>query len=194
MRHPKTKRIDENAPSDSCDPVKQDEMDAQLKQNTSDIKVLQNMLKKANKKKAGSEIYFDGQIYDAYSKILKIFRAAENTLTIVDSYAETTILDIVRRLDVEVNLITKEHNLLSNQDIKKYNRQYDNLHVYFDSSFHDRYFILDDQTVYHCGTSVNKVGYKTFSITLIGDPSVCKPLIERVDGIIAQAKAEQDGE
>ena len=49
----------------------------------------------------------------------------------------------------------------------KYNKQYHNLKILYTNTFHDRYFILDNNQVYHCGTSINRIGYKTFSITLI---------------------------
>jgi len=69
---------------------------------------------------------------------------------------------------------------LTNQDIRKYNKQYHNLSVIYDNTFHDRYFILDNKEVYHCGTSLNRIGYKTFSITLISDIEVCDLLINKV--------------
>ena len=62
--------------------------------------------------------------------------------------------------------------------------QYNNLKVYYDNTFHDRYFILDGKEVYHCGASINRIGYKTFSITLIGDNEVCQSLINKVNKII----------
>ena len=73
---------------------------------------------------------------------------------------------------------------LSYQDIIKYNKQYHNLKVIFNNSFHDRYFILDKVQVYHCGASINRIGYKTFSINFISDEEVCKLLIGRVNTII----------
>jgi len=69
---------------------------------------------------------------------------------------------------------------LTSQDIRKYNKQYHNLSVIYDNTFHDRYFILDNKEVYHCGTSLNRIGYKTFSITLISDIEVCDLLINKV--------------
>ena len=83
-----------------------------------------------------------------------------------------------------VTIITKNNNLLTKQDIFKYNKQYNNLKIIYDNSFHDRYFILDKVQVYHCGTSINRIGYKTFSINFIGDEEVCKLLIGRVNKII----------
>ena len=131
-----------------------------------------------------NEIYFDGQMYDAYSKIQDIFKSADKRLIIVDAYADNTILDIVKRLDVEVIIITKPNNLLTKQDIVKYNKQYHNLKVCFSNKFYDRYFILDNSKVYHCGASINRIGYKTFSINLINDNGVCNLLIDRINYII----------
>ena len=131
-----------------------------------------------------NEIYFDGQIYDAYSKIQDIFKSVGKRLIIVDAYADNIILDIVKRMGVEVIIITKPNNLLTKQDIVKYNKQYHNLKVCFSNKFHDRYFILDNSKVYHCGSSINRIGYKTFSINLINDNGVCNLLIDRVNYII----------
>ena len=127
---------------------------------------------------------FDGQIYDAYSKIQEIFKEAKKEIIIIDGYADNTILDIIKRLKVNVTIITKPNNLLTKQDALKYNKQYHNLKVIYDNSFHDRYFILDGNIVYHCGASINRIGYKTFSITLIGDGEVCMLLLNKVNKII----------
>ena len=56
--------------------------------------------------------------------------------------------------------------------------------IIYDNTFHDRYFIIDDKIVYHCGTSINRIGYKTFSINLISDEEVCNLLISKVNKII----------
>ena len=147
------------------------------------IKVLEESFNKLEEKEKVNEIYFDGQIYDAYFKIQDIFKEAKEELIIIDGYADNTILDIVKRLKVDVKIITKPNNLLTRQDILKYNKQYKNLKVKFDNSFHDRYFILDRKTVYHCGAGINRIGYKTFSITLIGDDEVCNLLLNKVKKI-----------
>ena len=150
-------------------------------EHDSQIKLLQESLDKLEEKRKVNEIYFNGQIYDAYSKILEIFKQATKTLTIIDAYADTTILDMIKRLNVEVVIITKDNHLLTQQDITKYNEQYHNLKVYYDHTFHDRYFILDEKEVYHCGASINRIGYKTFSITLIGDNDIGKSLMEKLE-------------
>ncbi len=148
------------------------------------IKMLEASFQKFDSIKKVNEIYFDGQIYDAYSKIQEIFKYATKKIIIIDSYADNTILDIVKRLKVNVFIITKANNLLTKQDIIKYNKQYHNLKVIYNNTFHDRYFIIDDEYIYHCGASINRLGYKTFSITLIGDKEICNLLIDKVSKII----------
>lgn len=123
-------------------------------------------------------------LMDAYSKIQDIFKSAKKKLIVIDSYADNTILDIIKRLNIEVIIITKPNNLLTKQDILKYNKQYHNLKVIYDNTFHDRYFILDETIFYHCGSSINRIGYKTFSITLIGDKDMCNTLMKKVSQII----------
>ena len=136
------------------------------------------------KKEENSKIFFEGQIYDAYSKILEIFKEAEKELIIIDAYADNVLLNIIKRLDISITLITKKDNLSSKQDILKYKKQYHNLKVIYDNTFHDRYFILDNNIVYHCGASINRIGYKTFSINLINDKDVCDMLKSRIKEIV----------
>ena len=147
------------------------------------IKTLEDSFKRIEEKRKVNEIYFNGQIFDAYNKILEIFKVATKTLVIIDAYADNTILDIVKRLKINVIIITKPNNFLTRQDVIKYNKQYHNLVVYYDNTFHDRYFILDNKEIYHCGASINRIGYKTFSITLMGDSEVSGLLINKVSKI-----------
>ena len=99
---------------------------------------------------------------------------------IIDGYADITTLDVIKRLSAIVTIITKPNNLLTVQDINRYNQQYNNLIVKYDNSFHDRYFILDDSVIYHCGASINRIGYKTFSITKINDEKIKNALINKI--------------
>ena len=153
-------------------------------EHDSEIKLLKESFGKIEEKRKINEIYFNGQIYDAYSKIQDIFKTAKKRLIIIDAYTDNTLLDIIKRLNIDVIIITKKDNLLTHQDITKYNKQYHNLKVIYNNTFHDRYFIIDKTQVYHCGTSINRIGYKTFSINLISDEDVCNSLINKVNKII----------
>ena len=168
----------------SKDLIEQKYINDMVLKHDSQIMALEKSFNKLEENKKINEIYFDGQIYDAYSKIQEIFKEAKKELIIIDGYADNTILDIIKRLKIDVTVITKPNNLLTKQDILKYNKQYKNLKVKFDSSFHDRYFILDKKTIYHCGASINRIGYKIFSITLISDIEVCNLLLNKVNKIV----------
>ncbi|MGM9850476.1 MAG: ORF6N domain-containing protein [Bacilli bacterium] len=151
--------------------------------NSEKIKLLQESFDKLSKKRKASEIYFNGQMFDAYSRIISIFSEATEELIIVDMYADIKILDIIKELNIKVTIITKKNNLLKENDIEIYNKQYNNLKVIYNNTFHDRYFIIDNKTVYHCGTSINRIGYKTFSINLLNDKDVTIPLINNMNSI-----------
>ena len=144
------------------------------------INLLEESFSKMEKKKQINEIYFNGQIYDAYSKIIDILTDAKKEIILIDNYADKSILDMISKVDKNVVLITKENNLLKEIDIEKYNKQYHNLKIIYDNTFHDRYIILDNKEVYHCGASINYAGSKTFSINKIEDEFVKKTLIDKI--------------
>ena len=144
------------------------------------VLLLQKTFDKLESKELLNQIYFDGEIYDSYSKILDIMSKAKKEITIIDNYADKVVLDMIRRLKVSVTLITKNNSLLSKIDIEKYNKQYNNLIVKYNNTFHDRYIILDKAIVYHCGASINYIGYKTFSINKLQDKEVIDLLINKI--------------
>ena len=149
-----------------------------------DIKLLKESFSKFEEKRKINEIYFSGQIYDAYSKIKDILKEAKREIIIIDAYADKTVLDIIKDIKVNITLIVKTKSLLTPLDISRYNSQYNNLTVKYNDSFHDRYFILDNNKIYHCGTSINRIGSKTFSINIIEDNLIKNALLTEVNKII----------
>lgn len=137
-------------------------------------------------KEKSNHLFFEGQIYDAYSKINEILSNAKKDLIIVDAYADITILDMIKKLSVDVIVITKQNGLLTNMDIKKYNNQYHNLTIKYSDAFHDRYFIIDNNDIYHCGASINHAGTRTFSINILEDKEVCEALKNKIDKIMSK--------
>ena len=150
----------------------------------SEIKLLQESFSKFEEKKINNETYYKGQIYDAYSKILEIFKTSKKELIIIDRYADTKVLDMIKRLKVKVIIITKRNSLLTNQDIERYNSQYNNLKIVYSDDYHDRYFIIDKKDVYHSGTSINHAGSRTFSINKWEDKQVCNSFINNIQNIL----------
>jgi len=144
---------------------------------------LEDAIDKMNEKEKVNSIFFDGQIYDAYSKIISILKLAKDNIIIIDSYADNTLLDIISKIDKKVTLICT-NKLLKNIDLDKYYKQYNNLKIIYNNSFHDRYFILDNSILYHCGASINYLGHKIFGINKIEDDIMKSKLIAYVLNII----------
>lgn len=164
--------------------LEQKYMQNMLLKHDSEIKLLQESFRKFDEKKTVNEIYFNGQIYDAYSKIIDILMSAKKEVIIIDGYTDKSTLDIIRRINVNVLLITKEKSKIKDEDLAIYNKQYHNLTIIYNETFHDRYFIIDKEIIYHCGTSINHAGSRTFSINVIQDKIVKNVLIKNVNNII----------
>lgn len=128
-------------------------------------------------------LFFEGQIYDSYSKIIEIIKKAKKSLIIIDSYADITILDIISKININVILITKVKTLLSKTDIEKYNKQYNNLKIIYNDIFHDRFIIIDEYIIYHLGSSINHAGNKIFAINKIEDKEIIKTLVNKIKTI-----------
>ncbi len=79
---------------------------------------------------------------------------------------------MISKISVPVLLIVKEKSKLNKTDLKKYRSQYDNLKIIYSNSFHDRYIIVDEDIIYHCGASINHAGTRAFGIDVIGDIEV----------------------
>ena len=91
---------------------------------------------------------------------------------------------MVKNLECNVILITGKRSKLTKLDIDKYNSDYHNLSIYYDDTFHDRYFIIDKNKFYHSGNSINHIGYRKSSIDLLYDDSIKKLLIIDIEKII----------
>ena len=164
----------------SNDLIEQKHINNMVIQHDEDIKELKESFDSFKENKKVNEIYFNGQIYDAYSKIVDILKEAKRNIIIIDNYADKSILDMIRDIKVKVLLICKSNGLLKNIDIEKYNKQYNNLEVKYNDTFHDRYIILDNKVIYHCGSSLNHLGNKTFSINKLEDKDIIDLLINKI--------------
>ena len=105
-------------------------------------------------------------------------------IIIIDEYADITFLDLIRNIKCNITLITRDSNRLSNIEIEKYNKEYNNLKVVRNNSFHDRYFILDRKEIYLLGSSINNIGDKTSMIIKLEDKLIIETLLENVENII----------
>lgn len=114
-----------------------------------------------------SQLFFDGQLYDAYTLIQSIFESANNEIIIIDNYVDRTILDrlVVKKSNVLVIIYTSISTRLLGRDINTFNSQYGGLDVRYTTNVHDRYIIIDQNKIYHLGHSIKDLGKKIFSIS-----------------------------
>ena len=141
---------------------------------------LEESFDKFNEKEKINTIFYEGQIYDAYSLLIDIFKEANEEIIIIDNYADKSILDMITNLNVKVTVVTRKFNLLKDIDIKKYNRQYHNLKVIYSDKFHDRFVIIDKKVLYHSGASFKDLGNKCFAINKIEDNEYLKNILKKI--------------
>ena len=121
-------------------------------------------------------IFFDGQIYDAYSLIIDIIKNAKNKILMIDNYIDDSILKMLskKNKDVEVVILTSQNSKISKLDITKFNKQYPTLKIAYTNKFHDRFIVIDNKELYHCGASLKDVGKKCFAINKMEDMNFIK--------------------
>ena len=127
------------------------------------------------------KIFFQGQIYDAYSLIIDLIQKANKKIVIIDNYVDKTILDMLikKKEKVEAIIITStNNNKIQNIDIKKFNIQYPTLKFARKDFFHDRFIIIDNQELYHCGASIKDLGKKCFGINKIEDKKYLEEIVK----------------
>ena len=124
-------------------------------------------------------IFFDGQIYDAYSLIVDIIRRANNKILIIDNYIDDSVLKMLakKKNNVEVVILTSDKSNIENLDIKKFNKEYPILKVAKTNKFHDRFIIIDNKEMYHLGASIKDLGKKCFAINRIEDMEIIEKII-----------------
>ena len=98
-------------------------------------------------------------------------------IIIIDNYIDKTILDVLSKIDKKIILITNKYN---NQDYEKYKKQYGNISLKVNNSFHDRFIIIDKKILYHSGASFKDLGNKCFEISKIEDEDLLDKLLKRL--------------
>lgn len=154
----------------------------ELKQLETDQKLEKVFNYIATNTEVKQNIFFDGQIYDAFSFIVGLVQKAKKEIILIDNYVDVHTLNILCKKDKGVDIIvaTAGKGSLSTKDITKFNAQYPKLLVKTTTDFHDRFLIIDKTEVYHIGASIKDAGKKSFGITKIEDKDLIKNLINKV--------------
>ena len=154
----------------------------ELKQLETDKKLEEVFDYIATTKEVKQKIFFNGQIYDAFSLMVKIVEKAEKELILIDNYVDVNTLNILskKKDGVNVLIVTSGKGNLTDKDIAKFNSQYPKLTVKISKDFHDRFLIIDRKEVYHIGASIKDAGKKSFGITKLEVEELTKSLLDKV--------------
>ncbi len=125
------------------------------------------------------KIFFEGQIYDAYSLIIDIIKKADKKILIIDNYIDDSVLKMLtkKNKNVEVVILTSEKSSIEKIDIQKFNKEYPVLKVAKTNKFHDRFIVIDNKEMYHLGASIKDLGKKCFGINKIEDVEIIDKII-----------------
>ena len=128
------------------------------------------------------KLFFDGQIWDSYNLIVNIIKRAENKILIIDNYIDESILEMLskKKKGVEVVLLTSNNSNILKLDIQKFNKEYPTLKIAKSDKFHDRFIVIDNKELYHCGASLKDLGKKCFGINRIDDVDYIESLKRQV--------------
>ena len=111
-------------------------------------------------------IFFNGQIFDAYTFVCDLIRSAKKQIILFDNYIDDSVLKMLDKHSdgVDVSILTKSVSPQLQLDIEKHNSQYYPIKLQVFTNSHDRFLCIDD-TVYHIGASLKDLGKKWFAFS-----------------------------
>ena len=128
------------------------------------------------------KIFFEGQIYDAFSLLAELIAMAKREIVLIDNYVDVGTLNILakKQENVKAQIYTVKRTKLSSTDINNFNQQYPTLSVDYTEEFHDRFLIIDGIMAYHVGASLKDAGKKCFAINRIEDRANIHDILNRI--------------
>lgn len=128
------------------------------------------------------KIFFEGQIYDAFSLLTELISKAEKELVLIDNYVDIGTLNILakKKPGVKAVVYTAKTTKLSKGDVDRFNQQYPMLEVRHTGAFHDRFLLVDGLYAYHIGASIKDAGKKCFGINKMEDAKIVAGILEKL--------------
>lgn len=119
-------------------------------------------------------IFYDGQIFDAYTFASELIRSAKKSLVLIDNYIDDSVLTMFskRSKNVSADLYTRTISKQLKLDLLKHNQQYEEIKIHTFVYAHDRFLIVDGTDVYHIGASLKDLGKKWFAFSKINNGAV----------------------
>lgn len=135
----------------------------------------------SNHEEDNQKIFFDGQIFDAFSLLADIITYAKKEIILIDGYVDVVTLNILSKKNsgVDVVVYTLPSAKITSQDAANFNAQYPTLTVKKTTAFHDRFLIIDGVEGYHIGASLKDAGKKCFGITKIESVDDIKEIMKK---------------
>jgi phage regulator Rha-like protein len=140
----------------------------EIKQLESDQKFEQIFQALESKNKQPEKgIFFEGQVFDAYTFVTEIIKKAEKSIVLIDNYVDETVLTILskRSENVTATIFTKKLGKQLELDIQKHNEQYPAIEIKMLAESHDRFLIVDENQLYNIGASLKDLGKKWFGFS-----------------------------
>ena len=81
---------------------------------------------------------------------------------------------------MEVIILTSSNSNILKLDIQKFNKEYPTLKIAKKEKFHDRFIVIDNKELYHCGASLKDLGKKCFGINRIDDVDYIESLRKNI--------------
>ena len=157
--------------------IEQKYINSLVLEHDNEIKLLQESFDKLNIKENNNHIFYEGQIYDAYSLLIDILSKAKKEIIIIDNYAGKKLFDIIKDINIKVKIYTENIDNISKE---KYEKQYSNIEIINTNIFHDRFIIIDNKILYHSGASFKDLGKKCFAITKMEDNNILQELLNKL--------------
>ena len=109
-------------------------------------------------------VFYDGQVFDAYTFVADLIRSAHERVVLIDNYVDDSVLKTLtkRNEGVSAKIITRKISETLQVDLERHNRQYSSIDINTSDRYHDRFLIIDN-TVYHLGASLKDLGKKLFA-------------------------------
>lgn len=130
-------------------------------------------------------VFFDGQVFDAYSFVSQLIKQASKSIILIDNYVDESVLILLskKKANVACTLFTKTVSEQLKLDAAKFNKQYQSLKIVEFGKAHDRFLIIDQTDVYHLGASLKDLGQKWFAFTRLEQGSVT--ILQQIKELIA---------
>ena len=121
---------------------------------------------KNNSLEFNQNIFFDGQIYDAYSFVNDLIKLANSEIVLIDNYIDETVFTLFSKYpNINFTIYTSTISKQLKLDFEKYSKQYKNISLKTFKSSHDRFLIIDKKEIYHLGASLKDLGKKWFAFS-----------------------------